>query len=58
MKTFIKLLFLMSMWMCLSVVYAQPTVGVVFDGPSVFTGDEAKMQQLDEKLAELLPPDK
>ncbi len=58
MKAFTKLLLLISIWMCFSVAHAQPTVGVVFDGPSVFTSDETKMQQLDEKLAELLPPDK
>ena len=58
MKSLVKILLLMTLFLFGSVANAQPTVGVIFDAPSVFTNDEAKMQELDKKLAELLPTEK
>ncbi|MBQ6743404.1 MAG: hypothetical protein IJR05_01440 [Acidaminococcaceae bacterium] len=58
MKSLFKILMIVSLLMIAGIGNAQPTVGVVFDGPTVFTNDETKMQELDKKLAELLPADK
>ncbi len=50
--------FLMALLIFGSAAYAQPTVGVILDGPSIITNDESKMQELDMKLLEFLPSEK
>ena len=57
-KSLFKVLLLVSFLVFANVGNAQPTVGVIFDGPTVFSNDEAKMPELDKKLAELLPAEK
>lgn len=58
MRTIIGMFIFIAVFLFGNAVNAQPIVGVIFDAPSVFTSDENKMQQLDNKLMGIFPAEK